>query len=118
MTGALIALLQALCVWSARGDAPAFDPAARAVYQQNRWAALRAGLDAGLLHPERDEVVPARDVARDLVERVRPVAAELGSDGLLAELNVDRTWADRQLEIGRRDGLDALTAWIVERSLG
>ncbi len=118
VTAALIALLQALCVWAARRDAPVYDPVARALYQQNRWAALRAGLDAGLLHPERDEVVPARDMVRDLVARVGPVAAELGSGALLAGLDLDRTWAERQLEVGRRDGLEALTAWIVEHSLG
>ncbi len=118
VTAAFVALLQALCVSVARGTAAAYDPPARALYQQNRWAALRAGLDAELMHPEADRLVPARELVSELIERVRPVAEELGSEPLLAGLDLDRTWAERQLEIGRRDGLEALTAWIVERSLG
>jgi glutamate---cysteine ligase / carboxylate-amine ligase len=117
VTAGLVALLQALCVSAARAAPTPYDPPARAVYQQNRWAALRGGLDAELLHPEADRLVPARELARELVERVRPVATELAAEPLLAALDLDRTWAERQLEIGRRDGLEQLTAWIVERSL-
>jgi carboxylate-amine ligase len=39
----------------------------RGDYQQNRWAAARAGLDAELIHPDGDRVVRARDLARDLL---------------------------------------------------
>jgi glutamate---cysteine ligase / carboxylate-amine ligase len=116
-SGGLIALLQSLCVWAARGEQPAYDPPARAIYQQNRWAALRYGLDAELLHPDRDEVVSARDLVADLVAALLPVAAELGSEPLLAALDLDRTGAERQLEIGRGEGLAELTRWIVDGSL-
>src|SRR4051812_19195901 len=37
-----VALIQALCMTAARGEPRAYDPPARALYQQNRWAALRS----------------------------------------------------------------------------
>jgi carboxylate-amine ligase len=104
----LVALVHALCVAAANGDPPAYDPPARALYQQNRWAALRAGLDAVLVHPDGDRMVPARELVHELVERVGFAPAGL---------DLDRTEADDQLELGRADGLRALTAALVERSL-
>ena len=53
----------------------------------------------------------------DLIAAVEPEARELGTWELVEGLRGPPE-ARRQLEIGRRDGLEALTAWIVERSLG
>src|SRR4051812_6405362 len=102
-SGALVALIHALCVAAAEGEAPPYEPAERALYQQNRWAALRAGLDAELVHPDGTRMAPARELAEELCGR-------LGVD-----LDTQRTEADAQLAIGRADGLRALTAALVER---
>ena len=78
-------------------------PADRGLYEQNRWAALRFGPAAGLVHPDGEELAPAR-----------LLLAELG-----AELDVDvreleaLDQADEQLDVGRRDGLRALEERIV-----
>ncbi|HEU5213666.1 MAG TPA: YbdK family carboxylate-amine ligase [Gaiellaceae bacterium] len=101
----LVALVRALCVAAAEGEAPRYDPPARALYQQNRWAALRAGLDAVLVHPDGDRMAPARELTRELSARVG------------VSLDIDRTEAEEQLAIGRADGLEALTAALVERTL-
>jgi carboxylate-amine ligase len=47
------------------------DPAGRADYSQNRWAAAH-GLDAALIHPDGDRVVPARELAAELLGSVPP----------------------------------------------
>ena len=101
----LVALIQALCIAAAEGEALPYDPPARALYQQNRWAALRAGLDAELVHPDGDRMAPARELVEELAERVG-----VGVDAA-------RTEAEEQLAIGRAEGLEALTAALVERTL-
>jgi carboxylate-amine ligase len=113
-----VALIQALCMTAARGEPRAYDPPARALYQQNRWAALRSGLDALLVHPDGDRMVPAHELAYELRAHVRQAAVEAGSVHLLDGLDLDRTEADEQLTVGRAEGLRALTASLVTRSLG
>jgi hypothetical protein len=41
----------------------------------------------------------------------------VGADDLLAPLDLERFEGDRQLEVGRRDGLEAVCADLVERSV-
>ena len=70
---------------------PRRDPAGRADYAQNRWAAARHGLDAQLVHPNGDGVATARDLARELLgaEPPEPEAArqlELGAAATAADL--------------------------------
>jgi glutamate---cysteine ligase / carboxylate-amine ligase len=117
LTGAFVSLLQALSVAALRGPRPTSDAAGRAFYQQNRWAALRFGSRAQLIHPagERVEGVPA--LAAELLELVTPAADELGSAPLLRALDPARCEADRQLEIGRAEGLEALCAQLADRTL-
>ncbi len=50
-SAAFVALLQTLCAHFAGAEGEAAD---RGVYQQNRWAALRFGAEAELLHPTED----------------------------------------------------------------
>ena len=115
-TAALVALVQALCAAALEARPRAAMPGDRAVYAQNRWAAARFGLDASLCTPT-GRVSRRRELAGELLEPVRPAAERLDSLVLLDELDADRTGADAQLELGRRKGLDAVCADLVERSL-
>jgi glutamate---cysteine ligase / carboxylate-amine ligase len=63
--------------------------APRADYLQNRWAAARSGLDATLLHPDGEQAVSARVLARELlgVEPPEPEAhAQLAADNVASDL--------------------------------
>jgi len=102
-TGALVGLLRDLCEWALEAPPRPFAPAERGVYDQNRWAASRFGPHGKLVHPDRDVAVPVPELVREL-----PVEAR-GFDGTTCE-------ADRQLEVGRADGLRAVCADLVERS--
>jgi carboxylate-amine ligase len=53
---------------------------------ENKWRAVRYGLDAALVDLERDEERPAREALRDLAERARPAAQRLGCADELARL--------------------------------
>jgi carboxylate-amine ligase len=115
-TQALVALLQALCAYALDEPPPARDEAARIVYDQNRWAALRFGPRATMIHPLDGTAVDAPELAAELVERLRPAARELGTEAVLASLPLARCEADTQLAVGRRDGLHAVCADLVARS--
>jgi len=102
-TEAIVRLVRGLCAWALDAPARGFDPAARGVYDQNRWAASRFGPHGKLIHPDRDEALTVPELLREL-----PVATAL--DGLACE-------ADRQLEVGHADGLQAVCADLVARSI-
>jgi carboxylate-amine ligase len=101
-TAALVRLIRDLCAWAIEQPARAFEPGERGVYDQNRWAASRFGPHGKLVHPDRDEALTVAELVREL-----PVATTL--DGSSCE-------ADRQLEIGRMNGLLAVSADLVERT--
>ena len=110
------ALLQALCAHFAEvGDGMVAD---RGVYQQNRWAASRYGADAELLHPVDDRTVTVAEAAAELLELLEARIDELGTGELVRGLVEAEPEARRQLEVGRAAGLDAVTADVVERTLG
>jgi glutamate---cysteine ligase / carboxylate-amine ligase len=116
LTAAFATLLQALCAVVLAGPEPGHDPAGRGVYQQNRWAALRRGPEAELVHPHQERLVPARELAAELVELIAPAAAELGTTRLLQPLLRGVCEGDEQLETGRAQGLEALCAELVART--
>ena len=103
-TRAFVRLLRDLCAWALDAPARRFDPSERGVYQQNRWAASRFGPHGKLIHPDRPEALSVPQLLSEL-----PVDAA-GFDGGSCE-------ADRQLEIGRAEGLHAVCADLVERSV-
>jgi len=105
-TGAFVSLLQALVALVVREAAPAYDPGRRGDYQQNRWAALRFGMEAELIHPDGERALPARELAAELFERIGLDGDELGEPE-----------ASRQLEVGRVDGLRAACADLAERTV-
>src|SRR5918992_858697 len=116
LTAAFAALLQALCAVVLAGPEPSYDPAGRGVYQQNRWAALRRGPEAELVHPREDRLVPVPELAAELVELIAPAAADLGTTRLLEPLLRGVCEGDEQLEIGRARGLEALCTELVART--
>jgi carboxylate-amine ligase len=103
VTVGLTAVLRDLCEAVLDRPQPEHDPAARGFYQQNRWAAARFGLEAELFHPYGGRTARASELA-----------VELAGD----RLDTTRTEADRQLEVGRADGLEAVCADLVARTLG
>jgi glutamate---cysteine ligase / carboxylate-amine ligase len=114
-TIALTALLQALCAHFAEaGDGAAAD---RGTYQQNRWAALRYGGDAELLHPADDRTATVPELSRELLDLLTAKLEELGTAALVDGLAEAQPEGRRQLEVGRARGLEAVSADVVERTL-
>jgi carboxylate-amine ligase len=115
LTAAFVALLQALCKTVVEGPAP--KPAQRGDYAQNRWAALRFGPRAELIHPDGDRVMPVPELTYELLALIEPAVRELGTVGHLRKLVPNRCEGDRQLEIARVKGLEAVCADIAERTV-
>jgi glutamate---cysteine ligase / carboxylate-amine ligase len=103
-TAAFVELLRALVGAALREPPPPYDPGRRGDYQQNRWAALRFGMEAELIHPDGSRALPARELAAELVEwlGVEPFG---------------EPEAGRQLELGRANGHAAVCADLVERTV-
>jgi gamma-glutamyl:cysteine ligase YbdK (ATP-grasp superfamily) len=102
-TAGFASLLVELCRAVLDRPQRTWEPAARGLYQQNRWAAARFGLAAELFHPDGKHTAKAGELAEEL-------AGE--------RMDVSTTEADRQLEVGRSRGLEAVCADLVERTLG
>ncbi|HEY6151448.1 MAG TPA: YbdK family carboxylate-amine ligase [Gaiellaceae bacterium] len=115
LTAALVALLQALCKTVVEGPPP--KPAQRGDYAQNRWAALRFGPRAKLIHPDGDRVLPAPELTYELLALIEPAVRELGSVELIRKLDPTRCEGDRQLEIARKESLEAVCADVAERTV-
>jgi glutamate---cysteine ligase / carboxylate-amine ligase len=103
-TRAFVRQLHALCAWALDAPARPFEPSERGIYEQNRWAAARFGPHGKLIHPDRPEALTVPELLAEL-----PVPP-YDFDGLSCE-------ADRQLEVGREDGLRAVCADLAERSI-
>ena len=102
-TAALVKILVELCRTVLDEPERPYDPAARGLYQQNRWAAARFGLEAEMFHPDGERTARARELATELA---------------VETVDVSTTEAERQLEVGRSRGLEAVCADLVTRSLG
>ena len=108
VTVAFAALLQALVAGAPPGPA-----AHRGFYAQNRWAALRFGRDARLVHPDGGRLCTVEELFDELTARLAPTFDELGTAALVEPLrSLDQAGA--QLELGRRDGLEALCRSLVD----
>jgi glutamate---cysteine ligase / carboxylate-amine ligase len=107
-TAAFVALFQALVAAVLEAEPAPFEPERRGDYLQNRWAALRWGMEAELIHPDGDRLVPAWELWGELRELV----------GAPAELHaLGDPEATRQLATGRKHGLDAVCQELVERTV-
>ena len=115
LTAALVALLQALCLTVLEAEPP--QPANRGDYAQNRWAALRFGPRAELIHPDGGRLVPAPELMLELLALIQPAVQQLGTVELIGAFDPDSCEGDRQLAVGRDQGLDAVAADAVERTV-
>jgi len=91
--------------------------ASRGDYAQNRWAALRFGPRAELIHPDGDRLVGVEELTEELLALIEPAVQQLDSGEALQALDPRTCEGDRQLEIGREQGLVAVAADAVERTL-
>ena len=108
-TGAIVALVQCLAAllserYEREGALP-LQPVM--LIAENKWRAVRYGLDAELVDLERDEERPAREALLELVERAAPYARTLDCTHELAE--VERicsrgSGADEQRRTYEREG--------------
>ena len=99
-TEALAGLVRAL-VSSATQDGPTD----RGAFAENRWAALRFGRDARLIHPDESRLA-------SVAELVDELAAWLGNDVIDPVRGLDQ--AGEQLSLGRAKGLRSLCERLVE----
>ncbi len=93
----------------------------RALLQENKWRALRYGIDGKLIDFGKQEEVPVKDLIRELVEFVDDVVDDLGSR---EEINrvfdiLERgTSADRQIQVYRESNdLKKVVDHLIEETL-
>jgi carboxylate-amine ligase len=107
----LAALIQAICAKLVRlreGNL-GFRKYFPGLIAENRWRAMRYGLDGKLIDFGKQEEVPARDLAIELLEFVDDVVDELGSRPAVEyvhQILAEGTSADRQLRVFERTSGD------------
>jgi glutamate---cysteine ligase / carboxylate-amine ligase len=94
------------------------EPYDRELTTENRMRASRHGMDAAFYDARAEATVPARETARDLVERLRPHAQDLGCESELSgvlEIVERGTGSQRQREVYEKSGdfLDVV-AFLIE----
>jgi carboxylate-amine ligase len=113
---AIVAVVHALAAWLAeRHDAGDPEPAAPTWrIEENRWQALRHGLDGSLADLRSGRPTPVRERLHALFEMLEPHARKLGGAEQLgwARALADRNGAIRQREAHERDGIRALADWL------
>ena len=102
-TVALAALVQAMCkeLVEHHREGHELSSYPREVLEENKWLAVRYGLEGELIDLPAHTRVPATELARRLVDRLRPHARELGAERELGgiESMIERgTGARRQLD--------------------
>jgi len=105
----LAALIQAICakLLRLRRDNLGFRKYAPDLIRENKWRAVRHGLDGMLIDFGKQKEVPMRELAAELLEFVDDVVDELGSRKAVAhvrKLIEEGTSADRQLRVYKETG--------------
>jgi carboxylate-amine ligase len=105
----MAALIQAICtkLLELRERNLGFRKYMPALIAENRWRAMRYGIDGKLIDFGRQAEVPMRDLAMELLEFIDDVVDRLGSRKAVEHVNTilrDGTGADRQLNAHREHG--------------
>lgn len=122
-TIAIAALIQALMgkLYLLYRNNLAFRTYKRELIEENKWRAVRYGLDGKLIDFGKRAELPTRDLIRELLEFVDEAAELMGTQGELErirELLDEGTSADRQLRIFKETGdLKAVVDDLIEQSM-
>ena len=110
---ALAALTQCLVA-----TAQAYTPEDARFVSENKWRVIRRGLDARFYGFDTGEETGAREIVRDLVARLRPVAQDLGCEAELegvSEILRRGTGADLQRAVyEKRGSLEDVVEYLLE----
>ncbi|MEZ4706069.1 MAG: carboxylate-amine ligase [Caldilineaceae bacterium] len=114
-TLALTALIQAIVAWMVdlRQHNMSFRIYERTLIGENKWRAVRYGLQGKLIDFGIEQEVPVVDLLRELLERVEPQAARLGTLQELGHIHTMMTTgasADRQVAVWQQAGGEGSTA--------
>jgi carboxylate-amine ligase len=111
---AVVATVHSLAAWLAEREEPQ-PPAPTWRIQENRWQALRHGLDGTLADLDTGAREPTRDRLHQLLDDLSPAAARLGCEAELrhARTLVASNGADRQREAHASGGMRGLTEFLV-----
>jgi carboxylate-amine ligase len=114
-TVALAALVQCLVARAGINERPPEDALYKA---ENKWRAVRYGMDADFYDFVAGSVIPARSMARGLVEELRPVARNLGCEeelGGVLEIVELGTGAELQRAAHKRSrSLEGVMDYLIE----
>ena len=85
-------------------------PYARALIEENKWRAVRYGLEAKLIDFGKEAELPVRELLGELLDFVDEAAVLLGTRdelrGAVARILREGTSADRQLKVYQESGMD------------
>jgi carboxylate-amine ligase len=121
-TIALAALMQATIVflWKLHASNQGFRLYRRALIMENKWRALRYGIDGKLIDFGKGVEVPFRDLMEEYFQLIDPVVDELGSRKeieYLRRILDEGAGADRQLKVWRETGdLKAVVDYIIQET--
>jgi len=109
---AVAALLQAIVawMWSLRKHNMTFRTYRRDLVAENKWRALRDGLDGKMIDFGKEEEAPTRQLVRELLLLVDEQIDELGSRDeveVIYRILEEGTSADRQVRVYQEHGGDA-----------
>jgi carboxylate-amine ligase len=119
----LAALIQAICakLLKLRRQNFGFRKYQPNLINENKWRAIRHGLQGSLIDFGKQKEVPMRDLALELVDFVDDVVDELGSRKAVSYVNTlleEGTSADRQLRVFRETGhLHAVVDYLAQETI-
>lgn len=120
---AITALLQVTVAWMVelRQNNMSFRRYESPLIEENKWRAVRYGLDGSMIDFGIEKEVPTRDLIRELLELVAPLAHKLNVEDELAHIHtiLDRgASADQQLQVWQEAGQDcsAVVKFLVQES--
>lgn len=117
-SAAIAALIQAIAAKEL--DEPTAPGLYREALEESYFQAASHGLEAQILFDD-EQPTPANEIARRVLDSVRPYARELGSDTAFEELERilrDGNGADDQRRVHGESGIDGLLGWLAERTRG
>ncbi len=122
-TIAVVALIQALMVklYLLRRENIQWRPYSRSLLEENKWRAVRYGINGKLIDFGKEREVPCRELITELIDFVGDAAQRLGTVDEVAKINrilTEGTSADRQLEIYKKSqDMKAVVDWMIQETM-